>query len=62
MENVWHFWGFKSSLQLEYESHLHSNEHYLSSSKNKGWKKYSGLYWIWTHDPWDAGAMLYQLS
>ena len=33
----------------KYESDLHSNEHYLSSSENKAWKN-SGLYGIWTHD------------
>ena len=33
----------------EYESDLHSNEHYMSSSENKAWKN-SGLYGIWTHD------------
>ena len=35
--------------RYEYESDLHSNEHYLSSSENKAWKN-SGLYGIWTHD------------
>ena len=35
----------------KYESNLHSNEHYLSSSENKAWKKKSALYGIWTHKP-----------
>ena len=32
-------------LRCEYESDLHSNEHYLSSSENKAWKN-SGLYGV----------------
>ena len=33
------------------------------SSENKAWKKKnSGLYGIWTHDLYDTGAALYQLS
>ena len=43
-----------------YESDLHSNEHYLSSSEKKAWKNL-GLYGIWTHDFCDTGAVLYQL-
>ena len=43
----------------EYESDLRSNEHYLSSSENKAWKKNSGLYGIWTYDLYDTGAVLY---
>ena len=38
------------------------NEHYLSSSENKAWKKNWGLYGIWTHDLCDTGAAFYQLS
>ena len=40
-----------------YESDLHSNEHYLSSSEKKAWKNL-GLYGIWTHDFCDTGAVL----
>ena len=40
----------------EYESNLHSNEHYLSSSENKAWKN-SGLYGIWAHDLCNASAV-----
>ena len=45
----------------EYDSDLHSKEHYLTSSEKKAWKN-SGLYGIWTHDRCDTGAVLYQLS
>ena len=34
------------------------NEHYLSSSENKAWKKL-GLYGIWTHAVCDTSAALY---
>ena len=37
----------------EYESHLRSNEHYLSSSESK---------FMGTHDLCDTDAALYQLS
>ena len=43
------------------ESDLHCVEHYLSSSKNKGWKN-KGLDGIWTHDLCNIHAVLYQLS
>ena len=33
----------------------------LSSCEKKAWKK-SGLNGIWTHDLFDAGAVLYHLS
>ena len=33
----------------------------LSSSENDSWKNW-GLYGIWTHDLYDTGAALYQLS
>ena len=29
----------QGEIKLEYESDLHSNEHYLSSSEKKAWKK-----------------------
>ena len=44
------------------ESDPRSNVHYLGSSENKAWKKNSGLYGICTHDLYDTGAALYQLS
>ena len=49
-------------ISREYESDLRSNEHYLSSGEKKAWKKYSGLYGIWTHDLCEIGAVLYHLS
>ena len=52
----------QGEIKLDYESDLHSNEHYLSSSEKKAWKKNSGLYGIWTYDLYDTGAVLYQLS
>ena len=48
-------------LRNEYESDLRSNEHYLSSSENKAWKKL-GLHEIWAHDPCVTDAVLYLLS
>ena len=48
-------------LRNDYENDLRSNEHYLSGSENKAWKKL-GLYEIWTHDPYVTGAVLYLLS
>ena len=33
----------------------------LSSSENESWENW-GLYGIWTHDLYDTGAALYQLS
>ena len=44
----------------EYESYFRSNLHYLSSSKNKAWKKFKPV--RRTHDPYDTGAALYQPS
>ena len=52
----------QGEIKLEYESDLHSNEHNLSNSEKKAWKKNSGLYGIWTNDLCDTGAVLYQLS
>ena len=46
----------KQNIIREYESDLRSNEHYLSSSEKKAWKK-SGLYGIWTHDFCDTGEV-----
>ena len=46
----------KQNIIREYESDLRSNEHYLSSSEMKAWKK-SGLYGIWTNDLCDTGAV-----
>ena len=40
-------------LRNEYESDLHSNEQYLSSSNNNAWKNSSS---------YGTGAVLYQLS
>ena len=52
-------------LRNKYESDIHSNENYLSSSEKKAWKKNSGLYGactgILTQDHCDTGAALYQL-
>ena len=45
---------FNCGWRREYESDLHSNQHYLSRSENKAWKN-SGLYGIWTHDLSDTG-------
>lgn len=45
----------------ECESELRSSEHYLSSGENKA-KKNPGLYVIWTHDLYNTGALLYQMS
>ena len=44
------------------ESELRSDEHYMSRSENKTWKKKknSGLYGIWTHDLCDNCAVLRQ--
>ena len=44
----------------EYESHLRSNEHYLSSSESKAWMKIQAF--MGTHDLCDTDAALYQLS
>lgn len=35
---------------MNLKSDRHSNEHDLSSNKNKAWKN-SGLWGIWTHEP-----------
>ena len=43
-----------SNVFFEYESDFRSNEHYLSSSENKAWKKNSGPYGIWTRDLCDT--------
>ena len=43
-----------SNVFFEYESDFCSNEHYLSSSENKAWKKNSGPYGIWTRDLCDT--------
>ena len=52
-------------LRNKYESDIHSNENYLSSSEKKAWKKNSGLYGtctgILTQDHCDTGAALHQL-
>ena len=51
----------QGEIKLEYESDLCSNEHNLSNSEKKAWKK-KGLYRFWTYDLCDTGAVLYQLS
>ena len=58
IENEFHAQETKN----KYGRDLRSNEHYLSSSENKAWKKDSGLYGIWTQDLCDTGAVLCQLS
>ena len=42
----------------ECESDLRSNEHYLSSSENKTWKKFRPVQDL-THDLCDTSAVLY---
>ena len=48
--NIW-----KSSIwtadQHEYESNLHSNKHYMSSSENKAWKKIFRPVWDFNPSP-----------
>ena len=37
-------------LRNKSETDLYNDEHYSRSSKNKVWRKNSGLHGIWTHD------------
>ena len=46
---------------IDHRSHTHTHTHNLSSCEIKSWKN-SGLNGIRTHDPYDTGAVLYQLS
>lgn len=41
---------------MNLKSDRHSNEHDLSSNKNKAWKN-SGLWGIWTHELHNTGVV-----
>ena len=45
----------------KYGSDLRSNEHFSCSSESEAWKKFRPVR-IWTHDLYDTGEVLYQLS
>ena len=49
VKNIWKSYIWTADKDMN-ESDPRSDVHYLGSSENKAWKKFSGLYGIWTHD------------